>query len=184
VAILRLFGWTLRFEGLPDGCGIALCYPHTSNWDFVIGMLALWGAGIHGGFLGKDTLFRVPVLGWFMRRWAGLPVDRSAASGMTDSIIARFRDEQARGRRVWFVIAPEGTRKLCPHLKSGFYHIAMKAGVAVGLAFVDYRKREVGMTCYLWMTGNVEADLARIAEFYEGKDMARFPDQVSPIRFK
>ena len=37
--LLNLAGWQVRFKPLPGPHGIAVVYPHTSNWDFLIGLL-------------------------------------------------------------------------------------------------------------------------------------------------
>jgi hypothetical protein len=53
----------------------------------------------------------------------------------------------------------------------------------VGLAFIDYRAREVGLATWLALTGDEEADLQRIRAAYAGK-VGKHPDQASPIRFR
>ena len=69
-ALLRLAGWRLRFDGLPGKQGVLIVYPHTSNWDFPLGLLVKWAVGIQITFWGKDSLFRVPVFGAWLR-WLG-----------------------------------------------------------------------------------------------------------------
>ncbi|HET7825386.1 MAG TPA: hypothetical protein VFK90_08630, partial [Anaeromyxobacter sp.] len=83
---------------------------------------------------------------------------------------------------MWLAIAPEGTRARTEHWKSGFYHLALAAGVPVGLAFIDYRAKAVGLGTYLTLTGDVEHDLARVRDAYAGK-VGKHPAQASPIRF-
>ena len=80
-AVLRLAGWRVAFDGLPARQGVVIVYPHTSNWDFVIGVLAKWGIGIPVAFWGKDSLFRVPLFGRWLRWLGGMPVDRGAPQG-------------------------------------------------------------------------------------------------------
>lgn len=181
-ALLRAGGWRAFFDGLPEPCGVIIIYPHTSNWDFVVGMLAKWTMGISAVFLGKDTLFRVPILGRFMRRWGGIPVDRSGSHGVIAGMTARLREASARGERLWLAVAPEGTRKLATHWKRGFYHIAVGAGVPIGLAFFDYARREVGLTEFFTPTGDEATDMARIAAYYAERGSGRNPDQATPIR--
>ena len=45
-AMLQLAGWRVVFDGLPARQGVLIVYPHTSNWDFVVGVLAKWCVGI------------------------------------------------------------------------------------------------------------------------------------------
>ena len=44
--VLNMFGWKMLFRPLPGPRGIAVVYPHTSNWDFVVGVLAKWAVGL------------------------------------------------------------------------------------------------------------------------------------------
>jgi len=182
-AILRMGGWRVFFDGLPETCGVIIIYPHTSNWDFVVGMLAKWAMGISAAFLGKDTLFRVPILGRCMRYWGGIAIDRSGSHGVIAGMAARLREASARGEQLWLAVAPEGTRKLGTHWKRGFYHITVEAGVPIGLAFFDYARREVGLTEFFHLTGDEATDLARIAAYYVERGSGRNPSQATPIRF-
>jgi 1-acyl-sn-glycerol-3-phosphate acyltransferase len=176
--LLALFGW--RVEVIPPSVPkcVIVFYPHTSNWDFVFGYLAKLGSGLPLWWMGKDTLFRGP-FGPIFRGMGGIPVDRSAPAGMVDALAARF----AAAERLWLVIAPEGTRKHTDHWKSGFYRLALALRVPVGLAFIDYRGRRVGVATYLDLTGNLAADLERLRAYYEDK-VGLHPDQASTIRFR
>ena len=83
-AVLAVFDWRVRFDGLPGPKGIAIVYPHTSNWDFIIGLLAKWALDLPIRWVGKESLFHGltgATLGRLMRLWGGRPVDRHHASG-------------------------------------------------------------------------------------------------------
>jgi 1-acyl-sn-glycerol-3-phosphate acyltransferase len=80
--ILALMGWRVQFEGFPTRQGVAVVYPHTSNWDFPVMVLAKWAIGVQVMFWGKDKLFDVPVLGAWMRWIGGVPVNRTAPGGV------------------------------------------------------------------------------------------------------
>ena len=157
---------------------VVVFYPHTSNWDFPYGLMAKWLVGVHFRFIAKDSLFRKPFLGSWMRRWGGIPVDRSGGTG----VIAQLTGEFAANDDFRLVVAPEGTRSRTGRWKSGFYHLARAANVPVALSFIDYHRRETGVGGYVDLTGDVAADLARIAAFYADKT-ARRPENASPIRF-
>jgi 1-acyl-sn-glycerol-3-phosphate acyltransferase len=174
--ILRLFGWRMRFKPLPGPHGIAVVYPHTSNWDFLIGLFAKWAVGLQFRWLAKNTLFRGP-MGVVMRYWGGVPVDRSAPQGATQ----RLAQKMLASEWCWYAITPEGTRGYRPYWKSGFYRLALAAGVPVLLVYIDYRAREVGVVDTLELTGDEEADMAAIAKVYEGRE-ARYPADAAPIR--
>jgi hypothetical protein len=72
--LLRLAGWRVAFDGLPARQGVVIVYPHTSNWDFIVGVLAKWSIGIPVAFWGKASLFRVPLFGRWLRWLGGVPV--------------------------------------------------------------------------------------------------------------
>ena len=95
--VLRLAGWRVQFDGLPARQGVLIVYPHTSNWDFVIGVLAKWAIGIPLAFWGKDTLFELPLFGRWMRWIGGVPVDRNNPSGAVGAMVGRFATARACG---------------------------------------------------------------------------------------
>jgi 1-acyl-sn-glycerol-3-phosphate acyltransferase len=182
-ALLRLAGWELVFDGLPARQGILIAYPHTSNWDFVVGVLAKWSLGLQFAFWGKDSLFRIPLFGRWLRWLGGIPVDRFNANGIVADMVERFRRARARDEFLWLALAPEGTRRYQPHWRSGFYQVAVQSGVPVGLAFFDYRRRCIGVAGFLRLGGDRAADLAAIAAAYDGL-VGRHPDLASPIALK
>jgi 1-acyl-sn-glycerol-3-phosphate acyltransferase len=175
--LLRLFGWRVDFAWPPTNKCVIVVYPHTSNWDFVVGYLTKLTAGLPAHWIGKDTLFRWPVAG-LLRRMGGIPVNRREHRGLVGQMVREFE----RRPRMWLALAPEGTRSRVDRWKSGFYHLALEARVPVGLAFFDYRERVAGIRTYLTLSGDEEQDLARIRAEYQGK-IGRRPDQASEIRF-
>lgn len=177
-ALLRLFGWRVNVAWPPVPKAVVIFYPHTSNWDFVIGILARYAVAIPVRFVGKDTLFRQPFGGLF-RRIGGIPVNRSESTGFVAALTELFCHSDS----LYLAIAPEGTRAKVDHWKSGFYRVATAAGVPLGLAFIDYPRREIGIETWLTLTGNEAEDLARIRARYAGK-RGRTPDNEGNIRFK
>ena len=182
-ALLRLFGWKPHFSGLPAWQGVIAVYPHTSNWDFPLGVLAKWGLGLQVRYWAKDSLFRVPVLGSFMRWIGGIPVDRSAAHGVVGQTVQEMRDARSTGSLCWLVVAPEGTRKAVPGLKSGFYRVAVGAKVPIGIAAFDYGKREIRLQDFFLPSGDESQDLQHMADLLEGVRGYR-PEQAAPIRLR
>ncbi len=145
-----------RFEGsIPDVPRLVMIVaPHTSNWDFLVGLFAKLALGLRGRFIGKHTLFRGP-FGWFLRWLGGIPVDRRAPGGIVESATLAMRAAE----RLYLVIAPEGTRKKAPTWKSGFYRIAQGAGVPILPVAFDYGRREIAFAPLFQPTGDYEADL-------------------------
>lgn len=174
--VLNLFGWRLRFKPLPGPHGIAVVYPHTSNWDFLVGLFGKWAIGLPFRWLAKDTLFRGP-MGPVMRYWGGVPVDRSAPQGATH----KLAQTMLASEWCWVAITPEGTRSYRPHWKSGFYRLALAAKVPVLLVYMDYRAKELSVVDYMTLSGDEEADMAAIARVYEGHE-ALYPDKAAPVR--
>jgi 1-acyl-sn-glycerol-3-phosphate acyltransferase len=175
--VLALFGWRVDVAPPPAKCLIVV-YPHTSNWDFLWGYLAKLAVGLPVHFVGKDSLFRGPA-GTLLRRMGGIPVNRREPAGFVEGL-AR---ELAARPRMLLAIAPEGTRSYTDRWKSGFYRVALAAKVPVGLAFIDYRAREVGLRTYLALTGDEARDLAAIRAGYEGK-VGKRPALAGAIRFR
>jgi 1-acyl-sn-glycerol-3-phosphate acyltransferase len=164
LGLLRLFGWRTVLVWPPEPRGVIIVYPHTSNWDFIIGMLFKVGYGLPANWIGKAEMFPPPFTG--LLKWlGGIPVDRRRATGFIEALVEEFRSRDW----MWVAIAPEGTRSHTDHLKSGFYQIAVAANVPVALGYIDYATRTVGIDTYLRMTGDREADMARIREFYSNK---------------
>jgi 1-acyl-sn-glycerol-3-phosphate acyltransferase len=175
--LLNGLGWKFYFKPLPGPHGVAVVYPHTSNCDFFVGLLAKWAVGLQFRWLAKDSLFRGP-MGTIMRYWGGVSVDRSAPQGA----IARLAQTMHASRWFWLAITPEGTRGYRPAWKTGFYRIALEARVPVLLVALDYGKKVVDVTQVLAMTGDEAADLAAIRQVYEGVQ-ALYPKDAAPIRF-
>ena len=180
-ALLLLGGWRVRFDGLPGLQGVLAVYPHTSNWDFVIGILAKWSMGLPLMFWAKDSLFGVPVFGRWLRARGGVPVVRSSTNGLVPQTVQQIRQHRAAGRYFWLAVTPEGTRSACAGWRSGFYRVAVQAGVPLGLASLDYARREVRVTTFISLTGDESVDLARIADAYAGVRGLR-PLHAAPVR--
>ena len=176
-ALLRSFGWRSRLpEYPPVAKAVIIVYPHTSNWDFVWGMLVRLACGWPVHWIGKHTLFRGPA-GPLFRRVGGIPINRSVPGGFVDAVADEFR----RRDTLLVAIAPEGTRKYAPYWKSGFYRIALAAGAPVLLAYIDYAKREIGLCGQIILTGDSAADMAKIAAAYARKT-AHVQANASPVR--
>lgn len=164
-------GW--RVEGqLPEEPRFVLIVaPHTSNWDFIIGVLAKLAVGIDASWLGKHTIFVFPISG-ILRWFGGEPVDRSASHGTVEAAIERFR-----ARAQWVLaIAPEGTRKRVEQWKTGFYRIAVGAGVPILPVAIDYSRRVVDLGTLYHPTGDEARDLDELRRRYSAR-MAHHPKQ-------
>ena len=174
--ILKLVGWKYIQTTPKLNKSVVCVAPHTSNWDFVYAKLGYMATGNKDSyFLMKKSWFFFP-MGIFFKSMGGIPVDRKTSTSLTDKIAKEFSEND----NFHFGIAPEGTRKPVKKWKKGFYHIALKADVPIQLAFLDYAKKECGITEVFYPTGNEEADLKEIRRFYNDKN-AKFPNHFSKI---
>ena len=162
-AILRAFGWRM-VGGFPDiPKAVVIAAPHSSNWDGLLGFGAKFGMGVKLSILGKDALIRIPLLGRILR-WQGvIPVDRSAPHGVVGQAAQAIRDAD----RMWYAIAPEGTRRWVERWKPGFWHIARNAGVPVIPAYFDYANKVIGIGPPFQLSDDMHADIARIQRWYK-----------------
>lgn len=166
--ILKAFGWTLAFDGFPTLQGVAIVYPHTSNWDFPVGILAKWALGIPANFWGKDSLFKFPIMGAWMRWVGGVPIDRSSPKGVVGEMVQVFEQHKQQGHLLWLALAPEGTRSLTPGWRSGFYQVAKGADVPLALVKIDWGTRTLSIMDFYTLTGHVDADYAHMAQVFDG----------------
>jgi 1-acyl-sn-glycerol-3-phosphate acyltransferase len=160
---LKLLGW--RVEGAVDDHPkmVAIVAPHTSNWDFPVGLAARYALRLDASWLGKHTLFRPP-FGWIMRRWGGIAVDRAASHDVVSQTIAAF----ASRPRVFLVITPEGTRKQVSRWKTGFWHIAKGAGVPILPIVFDWGSRVVRIHPAFMPRTDVDEDIRELQSKFAG----------------
>lgn len=175
--LLSLAGWTL-VDQPPERPPkyVLIGAPHTSNWDFPLGMLGLIGLGITRNWVGKHTLFRPPI-GWLMRALGGVPLDRTKRHNFVEQVVAAFD----RSDEMVIALTPEGTRSYTPCWKTGFYYIALGAAVPIILGFIDYPRKRVGLGPVFRPSGNLDTDMERIRDFYADKT-GRRPEKMGEIR--
>jgi 1-acyl-sn-glycerol-3-phosphate acyltransferase len=176
--MMRRAGW--RVEGQPPALPkyVIVGAPHTSNWDFLVMLGAVFTVGIEMFWLGKHTLFKPPFGGLF--RWlGGIPVDRRQANGLVDQLVDTFHAHE----KLVLVVPPEGSRKKLKTWKSGFYHIARGAQVPLALVVMDYGRKVVGFGPVLTPTGDVEADMVSIRSFFASA-VGKFPHETAQIALK
>jgi 1-acyl-sn-glycerol-3-phosphate acyltransferase len=162
-ALLGAWGWRIEGEFPERPKMVAIVAPHTSNWDFVVGILAVFAIGIRVRFLGKHTLFKGP-LGAFMRWCGGMPVNREAPQGLVPQAV----EAMAKAPAMLLAIAPAGTRSSTKPWKSGFYHIAVAARVPIFPVVFDGAARTIRLLPAFQPSGDYEADLLELKSLYAG----------------
>ena len=162
--ILELFGWKVVNHNLnPPAKYVLIVIPHTSNWDFPLGVLSRAVIEENVVFIGKDSLFKGP-LGPIMRWLNGYPVDRSKRNNFVDAVADVYHKEDS----FKICISPEGTRKKVTELKTGFYYIALKAGVPIIFCRFDYGRHEIDFSAPFYPSGNKDQDFEVIHNHFKG----------------
>lgn len=176
--ILAIFGWKAsKSVTLTNKC-VLIGAPHTTNWDFPLTLLALSSMGVKFNWAAKHTLFFWP-LGTLMKALGGMSVDRRRGASFLEGILARFASQE----RLVLAIAPEGTRAKSAHWKAGFYTIAHQAGVPIGLGYIDYARKVVGLEKIMHASGDLQADLDIIRAYYHDR-VGKYPQNQGEIRIQ
>lgn len=160
--LLHWGGWKVSIT-VPDVPKCIICVaPHTSNWDFILGILAYGSINRRANFLMKSQWFVWP-LGYLFRAMGGIPVERKNKTvSLTDVVVEKF----ATAKRMHLAITPEGTRSLTTRWHTGFLHIALKADVPIFLGVIDFPSRRIMIDHTFIPTGDVEADMRAVKDFY------------------
>ncbi len=159
--IYKALGWQVLgpIPTVPKALWVVV--PHTSNWDFPVGLWLREEIGIRIGFLAKSSLFAW-YSGWFFRALGGTPVYRNKSNNMVDAVIQTFNRHQT----LHVAVAPEGTRSNVAQLKTGFYYMAQGANVPIILVGWNLQKGLIYISEPFYVTGNLDADLEKMATFY------------------
>ncbi len=179
--LLKLLGgWRIETDGFPPDQTVMLAVPHTTNLDGILLVLVTRSVGLDAHWMVKDFWLKAP-FGWVTKRVGAIPVDRRTSTGMVGQMVERFDGDAP----FQLLVPPEGTRGLTEQWKSGFYRIALDAGVPVTPTYLDYRRRRAGILDPITLTGDVTADMTAIRAAYpDAKAMARHPDKFGPIRLR
>jgi len=160
-SLLRLGGWRITGR-FPDRRKLVIIVaPHSSGWDAIWGLAAKLAMGLDIAFMAKAELFKGP-LGWLLRYFGGIAVDRSAPGGIVEQSSARLREAGT----MWLVLAPEGTRRRVEHWKTGFWKIARGADVPVFCAAFHYPDRRIVLMQLFDTSDDQVADMAAVRALY------------------
>ena len=161
LSILKICGWEAVGEVPALDKAVFVAAPHTSNWDFFYTTCLAFILEIKPFIMMKAAWFRWP-MGPFLRWLGAIPVDRSKSTDVVARSIQAFRAHP----RMVLVVPPSGTRRKVIYWKTGFYHIAKGANVPIVLGYLDYRRKVGGIGPVVHPTGNMEADMKIIQDFY------------------
>jgi 1-acyl-sn-glycerol-3-phosphate acyltransferase len=168
---MRILGWRL-IGNIPDiPKVVVVAAPHTCTMDVFVGIAIMLASGLRVHWLGKHTIFWEP-LGSVLRWIGGIPVDRTSPEGTAAQVARTMRQRD----RFFLALAPEGTRKKVARWKTGFYRIAVGAGVPIVPVALDYRRKVADIGTPLVPTGDYDADLAILQKHFSA-GMARHPER-------
>ncbi|MCU4519509.1 1-acyl-sn-glycerol-3-phosphate acyltransferase [Acinetobacter schindleri] len=177
---LKLMGWETD-NHWPENLSqcVMIAAPHTSNWDALYARLALKVLGVNVRLTIKDSYMQFP-LGPFVRAMGGIGIDRrpKQAGEPRPSMVQVMTDLFKQHPELVMLVTPEGTRARQEQWKTGFYYVAVNAGVPIALAYMDYEQKKAGVGKIIHPTGNFEEDMAEIMDFYAGIQ-AKFPEDFS-----
>lgn len=159
---LRLTGWQVDIHPPVTPPYVFVGAPHTSNWDFLLMVAALLELGLDARWLGKDSLFRYPVLRGLLLWLGGIPTDRTRVGNQVAQAAQRLRDDPG----LVLCVAPEGTRRKVARWRSGFWHIASQAGVPILLGVIDVKTRHLRLLGMHQPAGDVDGEIAQIRQYY------------------
>ncbi|MGI2260992.1 lysophospholipid acyltransferase family protein [Shewanella sp. GXUN23E] len=174
--LMKLTGWQFEGQLPPSGKYIVIVGPHTSNWDFIVGVMARGAMAINIHFLGKHQLF-IPPWGWLFKALGGSPVDRRKNNNLVDAVAQLFANDP----QYKLALAPEGTRSEVKRWKTGFYHIARQANVDIYPVGLDFGRKKVVISQPLHPSGNMVAEMNQLMDFFrtiKGQKPKVIPDFV------
>jgi 1-acyl-sn-glycerol-3-phosphate acyltransferase len=176
--ILTLLGWEVHADYPGVNKYVVIAAPHTSNWDFPLGILAAKAVNLKIYWMGKHALFRWP-WGWFFRAVGGTPVDREQSLNLSQQMAELF----ARSEHLVLALAPEGTRAKKDHWKTGFYYIARAANVPIVMGYLDFGQKQVGIGGTFYPGDDIEEDFKHIRQFYKNRQ-GKIPENESLIKIR
>ena len=159
---INFSGWAIKGEVPDEERIIIIAAPHTSNWDFVLAMLAIFGLNIKLRWLGKHSIFK-PGFKSFFKWLGGIPVYRDNPSTLIENVVEIVKKEKS----IVIAMTPEGTRKKIKRWKTGFVRIAKQTQSKILLISIDAPNKSIGIGKIFNPTGDNEKDLAFIQNYYK-----------------
>ncbi|MEP6632792.1 MAG: 1-acyl-sn-glycerol-3-phosphate acyltransferase [Luteimonas sp.] len=160
--LLQRGGWHVQGE-LPDlAKAVVIGAPHSSNWDGLWVYFASTAMGLDIRILGKPALFKIPLLGFILRRYGGFPASQDPELSVLEQASTLFGNSE----RLWYGLAPEGTRKQVSRWKIGFWKIAKANGVPIVPVYLHYPDKVIGIGPVFYPSDDMRADIERLRAFY------------------
>jgi 1-acyl-sn-glycerol-3-phosphate acyltransferase len=154
-------GWSMIGTLPAEPKFILAVAPHTSNWDFFIGIAAMFTLQLKVSFLGKASIFRWPVKS-VLTAIGGIAVDRSHSHGVVGQIVQELKHND----KFLLGLAPEGTRSKAREWKTGFLHIAKQANVPIVPLSFDFAKKEICFHPAVAVSGEIQQELIEFKQVF------------------
>jgi 1-acyl-sn-glycerol-3-phosphate acyltransferase len=175
--VFWITGWKIS-GGFPEGVqkAVLIAIPHTSNWDLLYARAAFYLMDVPVKFTIKKEIMVGP-LGWLISALGGIPIDRKRIPGRRKQTYTEAMTQMLKtNKQLVIMVTPEGTRSYAPKWKTGFYHIAMGAGVPIVVGFLDYKRKLAGIGPTIHPDGNLEGQIEEMKEFGRGIT-GKYPEQ-------
>ncbi|AZQ61639.1 acyltransferase [Flammeovirga pectinis] len=166
--LFKLLGW--KVEGaLPNDVKkfVVVVGPHTSFWDFILGIPARKIVGVQSKFFIKSSLCK-GILGKFLISLGAIPVDRSKKTRLVDNVIDEFNSRS----ELIMAVTPEGTRSYNENWKTGFYRIAKGANVPIYMVGICFKTKRYIFGAKATLTDDMDKDIYNIKKYlgqFQGK---------------
>lgn len=164
IFIYKITGWSISGNLPALKKYLIIVAPHTSYWDFPVGIAARSILRLKSGFLAKGELFKNPIVGGVLKAMGGIPVNRSANTNLVDAVVKLYNESE----EMVVTITPEGTRAYVPKWKTGFYYIAKNAEIPIVMIGFDFARKLVDVREPFYATGKLEEDMEVILDYFRG----------------
>lgn len=174
---LKLTGWRVDITApRRDKCVICVA-PHTSNWDFIVGLAAYKSLGRNANFLMKKFWFFFP-LKYLIKSLGGIPVESSKKTGR--SLVSQTIEDFNKRDYMNLAVTPEGTRSRVDKWHTGFLQIALGANVPIQLGVIDFSDKRVIIEKEFIPSGDIEDDMKFVKNFYKDcSKAAKYPHKFA-----
>lgn len=174
--ILKIAKWSVEITAPKHEKCIICVAPHTSNWDFILGLAAYKSLGRKANFLMKEFWFFFP-LKYILKALGGIPVPaKKKSKSVTQEVVSLFKKKEY----VNLAVTPEGTRSLRKNWRTGFLYIAYETKVPIQLGIIDYRNRRIIIKDEFTPTGDIQIDMEYVKKYYSNyTHAAKYPEKFS-----
>lgn len=152
--VLNFTGWKITGKLPNEKRIVVVCAPHTSNWDFIFGMILVLAIDIKVKFLAKKSIF-VPIFKILLNKLGGIPVDRDNP----ELLVQKIANYSKNNEGVLIAVTPEGTRKKVTKWKTGFLRIAKISDSIILPLGIDYPSKTFTLEKVFNPTGENEKDI-------------------------